>query len=197
MSFINPQKKQIVCKIVYYGPVLAGKSTTLRSIYTELNKDKRKNEIKSLRKPQEQSLSFDFLPLSLGKINGQELRVHLYTMPGPVIYDSSRRLVLKGMDGVVFVADSQVTRLEENLSCLRDLEENVLDEGMYLEEIPMVFQYNKRDLKKNMAPLDTLESSLNPGKLPSFESVASRRKGVLEPLKMVTKRVLQELRYQD
>lgn len=194
MAFIDPSSKQINCKVVYFGPVHAGKSTTLRGIYKELGKGSGK--IKSLNRSQDETLFFDFLPLSLGTISGQKVRVHLYSIPSPILYNASRRLILKGIDGVVFVADSQVGRLEENMTCLRDLDDNLRDQDIFFEELPLVFQYNKRDLGKTIAPLSTLNTALNPEERPWFESIASKQQGILEPLQEVTKRVLQELRFE-
>jgi mutual gliding-motility protein MglA len=191
MSFIDPKTKQINCKIVYCGPVLSGKATTIWKIFQEMSHSK--NGMATLSHNRDRTLFFDFLPLSLGKVKGYDIRVHVYSIPGPILYDASRRLILKGVDGIVFVADSKLNRLEENISCLSDLGQNLNDQDIDLEDIPMVFQYNKRDLTKTRTPLHTLEQSLNPGQRPSFESVASKGKGIMEPLKDVTKWVLKEL----
>lgn len=195
MSFINPETKQINCKIVYFGPVLAGKSTTLRNLHRHY--DKHKKGIVRLSRDHAQTAFFDFLPLSLGKIRNQEIRFHLYAIPGPILYEANRRLLLKGIDGIIFVVDSRLTRLEENLRCLQDLEENLRDQDVFLEEIPFIFQYNKQDLATANAPIAMLNEVLNPDGRPAFETVASRSKGIVEPLETITKEVLQELHYPE
>lgn len=156
----------------------------------------KKSNIKKLGQGSEQTLFFDFLPLSLGDVGGQKVRIHLYSIPCPILYETNRRLVLKGIDGIVFVADSQVGRLEENMTCLRELDDSLRDQDVYTEELPLVFQYNKRDLDGKIAPVKTLQAALNPTERPSFESVASKKQGILEPLQAVTKQVLQELRFE-
>lgn len=193
MSFIDPTQKRINCKIVYFGPVLAGKASTLQGIYATVGK--KNAEFKKLGKGSEHTLFFDFLPLSLGEIEGYQLRVHLYSIASPVLYETSRRLILKGLDGIVFVADSQVSRLEENVLCLRELDESLRDQDIYMEEIPLIFQYNKRDLNGKVAPLETLNTALNPDERPFFESVAKKKQGIMEPLEAVTRQVIQELRF--
>ena len=192
MSFIDPENKQINCKIVYVGPVLAGKSTTLRSIPAALSGNKL---MKKLSPSSSETLFFNFLPLSLGSIGGHKIRVHLYSIPSPILFEANQRLILKGIDGVIFVADSQLGRLEENITCLRELDELLHDQELFMEEVPLVFQYNKRDLNGKITPIDTLNKSLNPDGRPWFESVARKKQGVLEPLQALTKQVLQELRF--
>lgn len=193
MSFIDPIHKKINCKVVYFGPVLAGKASTLGGISTALGRKGAK--FKKLGSGKEQTLFFDFLPLSLGKVQDYQVRVHLYSIASPILYDTSRRLILKGLDGIVFVADSQVGRLEENIICLRELDDSLRDQDMYLEEIPLVFQYNKRDLDGQVAPLATLNEALNPDQRPYFESNAKKKHGIMEPLEAVTRQVIQELRF--
>lgn len=192
MSFINYMAREINCKIVYYGPGLCGKTTNLQYIYDRTNPDA-KGKMISLATETERTLFFDFLPLSLGEIRGFKTRFHLYTVPGQVFYDASRKLILKGVDGVVFVADSQIERLEANLESLDNLQVNLAEQGYALERIPYVVQYNKRDLP-NIADLDELRQLLNPGGVPDFEACARTGVGVFETLKATAKLVLTELK---
>jgi signal recognition particle receptor subunit beta len=192
MSFINYPAREINCKIVYYGPGLCGKTTNLQYIYKKTNPDSRGKMI-SLATETERTLFFDFLPLSLGEIRGFKTRFHLYTVPGQVFYDASRKLILKGVDGIVFVADSQVERMEANLESFENLKNNLIEQGYNLENIPYVMQYNKRDLH-NAAPVDEMKKLLNPNSVPDFESVATEGTGVFETLKSVAKLVLIELK---
>lgn len=195
MSFINSQSKAIHCKIVYFGPAMSGKSTTLRGIHHLLGGEKLGME--TLSRDQDRTLFFDFLPLSLGKFQGHTIRMHLYSVPGPILYNANRRLVLKGIDGIIFVADSQLTRLEENLLCLNDIQENLLEQEILFEEVPLVFQYNKRDLLKTAIPITALDRALNKGRYPAFETIATKEKGILEPLHVLTKQVLRELKDEE
>jgi len=192
MSIINPQSKSIHCKIVYFGPAMAGKSTTIRGLYNKLGG--KKSGMATLSRDQDRTLFFDFLPLSLGEINGQKVRIHIYSVPGPILYNANRRLILKGIDGIVFVADSQLVRLEENLVCLNDLKENLLEEEILFEEIPMIFQYNKRDLFRKVVPVAALDRALNQRGAPTFETIASKEQGILKPLQRITKMVLEDLK---
>ena len=192
MSFINDKTREINCKIVYYGPPLSGKSTTLRSLYGEVHQG-RKGEMISLSQDDDRTLYFDFVPLNLGTIGGYTVRVHLYTVPGEVGYDQSRALISKGVDGVVFVADSQLTRMEANLAALAGLKEILRKEGHAWGEIPCVFQYNKRDLPGTV-PAAELGDYLNDGKLEAFETVAITGQGVFDAFKAVTQQVLRDLR---
>ena len=192
MSFINYSSREINCKIVYYGPGLCGKTTNLQFIYGKTNPEA-KGKMISLATETERTLFFDFLPLSLGEIRGFKTRFHLYTVPGQVFYDASRKLILKGVDGVVFVADSQIERMEANIESLENLKDNLQEQGYALEKIPYVVQYNKRDLP-NAAPVDQLKPLLNPGEVPDFEAVATTGQGVFDTLKAVAKLVLTELR---
>ncbi len=192
MSFINYSSREINCKIVYYGPGLCGKTTNLQYIYDKTN-PQAKGKMISLATETERTLFFDFLPLSLGEIRGFKTRFHLYTVPGQVFYDASRKLILKGVDGVVFVADSQEERMEANIESLENLGINLEEHGYDLKKIPYVVQYNKRDLP-NATPMDELRRELNPMGVPEFEACAVTGQGVFDTLKAVAKLVLQELR---
>ena len=192
MSFINYSSREINCKIVYYGPGLCGKTTNLQYIYRRTNPGQ-KGKLISLATETERTLFFDFLPLSLGDIKGFRIRFHLYTVPGQVFYAASRKLILKGVDGVVFVADSQVERMESNMESLDDLKINLVEQGYELEKLPYTIQYNKRDLP-NVIPIADMDNVLNPRKVPQFEAVAVTGKGVFETLKAVAKQVLFELK---
>lgn len=192
MSFINYSSREINCKIVYYGPGLCGKTTNLQYIYNKTNPSA-KGKMISLATETERTLFFDFLPLSLGEIRGFKTRFHLYTVPGQVFYDASRKLILKGVDGVVFVADSQVERMEANIESIENLRANLKEHGYDLDNIPYVVQYNKRDLP-NAAPVDELKKLLNPKGVPDFEGSATTGEGVFDTLKAVAKLVLQELK---
>ena len=192
MSFINYSSREINCKIVYYGPGLCGKTTNLQYIYGKTAPDA-KGKMISLATETESTLFFDFLPLALGKIRGFRTRFHLYTVPGQVFYDASRKLILKGVDGVIFVADSQIERMEANLESLDNLKVNLQEQGYDLDRVPYVVQYNKRDLP-NSAPLDELQKLLNPGGVPDFEACATVGTGVFETLKATAKGVLTDLK---
>ncbi len=193
MAFINYSAREINCKLVYYGPGLCGKTTNLKYIYEKTAADA-KGKMISLATETERTLFFDFLPLSLGEIRGFKTRFHLYTVPGQVFYDASRKLILKGVDGVVFVADSQEERFEANIESLENLRANLRDQGYDFDKIPVVLQYNKRDLP-NAVALEELRTSLNPtGKIADFEAAAQSGKGVFETLKALARLVLQELK---
>ena len=192
MSFINCSSREINCKIVYYGPGLCGKTTNLQHIYNKTNPDV-KGKMISLATETERTLFFDFLPLALGEIRGFKTRFHLYTVPGQVFYDASRKLILKGVDGVVFVADSQIERMEANVESLDNLKVNLLEQGYELPKIPYVVQYNKRDLP-NAAPLEEMRRLLNPTRVPDYEACATTGQGVFETLKAVAKGVLSDLK---
>jgi signal recognition particle receptor subunit beta len=161
MSMINYASREINCKIVYYGPGLGGKTSNLEFVYEKVNPGTR-GKLISLATETERTLFFDFLPVDLGEIRGFRTRFHLYTVPGQVYYNASRKLILKGVDGVVFVADSQVDRAEANMESMQNLYDNMAEHGYDLTRMPFVLQYNKRDLP-NAAPLDELEAMLNPG----------------------------------
>jgi len=193
MSFINYSSREINCKIVYYGPGLCGKTTNLQHIYSKTNPDL-KGKMISLATETERTLFFDFLPLALGEIRGFKTRFHLYTVPGQVFYDASRKLILKGVDGVVFVADSQEERFEANLESLDNLKANLREQSYDIDKIPWVIQYNKRDLPSAVA-LEELRAELNPdGKVQEFEASAASGKGVFETLKALAKLVLADLK---
>jgi mutual gliding-motility protein MglA len=192
MTFINYASKEINCKIVYYGPGLGGKTTNLQYIYNKTAPDA-KGKMISLATEADRTLFFDFLPLDLGTIRGFTTRFHLYTVPGQVFYDASRRLILKGVDGVVFVADSQTERMEANIESIRNLESNLRDHGLDLRTIPYALQFNKRDLPGAM-PADELYRILNFKREPTFEAVAPQGIGVFDTLKAVAKLILIELR---
>ena len=161
MSMINYASKEINCKLVYYGPGLGGKTTNLELVYKKVSPDTR-GKMVSLATETERTLFFDFLPVDLGTIKGFKTRFHLYTVPGQVYYNASRKLILKGVDGVVFVADSQVERMEANIESMQNLYDNMAEYGYDLTKIPFVIQYNKRDLP-NAAPVKELQAQLNPG----------------------------------
>ena len=192
MSFINYSSREINCKIVYYGPGLCGKTTNLQYVYAKTNPDA-KGKMISLATETERTLFFDFLPLSLGEIRGFKTRFHLYTVPGQVFYDASRKLILKGVDGVVFVADSQIERMEANLESVENLRVNLAEQGYDLGKIPYVVQYNKRDLP-NIATVDELRRLINPKGVPEYQAVAPTGVGVFDTLKAVAKLVLTELK---
>jgi signal recognition particle receptor subunit beta len=192
MSFINYSSREINCKIVYYGPGLCGKTTNLQYIYAKTNPEA-KGKMISLATETERTLFFDFLPLSLGEIRGFRTRFHLYTVPGQVFYDASRKLILKGVDGVVFVADSQIERMEANIESLDNLRSNLVEQGYNLDKLPYVVQYNKRDLP-NVAPTQELRELLNPTNVPEYDAVATTGQGVFDTLKAVAKLVLTELK---
>ena len=192
MSFINYMAREINCKIVYYGPGLCGKTTNLQYIYERTNPDA-KGKMISLATETDRTLFFDFLPLALGEIRGFKTRFHLYTVPGQVFYDASRKLILKGVDGVVFVADSQVERMEANLESVDNLRENLAEQGYDLDKVPYVVQYNKRDLP-NTVSIEELRQMINPGGAPDFQAVAPTGVGVFDTLKSVAKLVLTELK---
>lgn len=192
MSFINYSSREINCKIVYYGPGLCGKTTNLQYIYNKTAPDA-KGKMISLATETERTLFFDFLPLSLGEIRGFKTRFHLYTVPGQVFYDASRKLILKGVDGVVFVADSQLERMEANMESLDNLRVNLKELNYDLDTIPFVMQYNKRDLP-NVAGVEELRKLLNPKKVTDFEASATDGTGVFDTLKAIAKLVLVELK---
>jgi len=191
MSFINYASREINCKIVYYGPGLCGKTTNLQLVYQKTAPEA-KGKMISLATETERTLFFDFLPLALGEIRGFKTRFHLYTVPGQVYYNASRKLILKGVDGVIFVADSQRERMEANIEAMHNLYENLESYGYDLTKIPFALQYNKRDLS-NAMEVEELRSQLNPGKVPDFEGVAVEGKGVFETLGAVSKLVVQTL----
>lgn len=192
MSFVNYHSKEINCKIVYYGPGLGGKTTNIQYVYQKTSGDAKGNII-SLNTENERTLFFDFLPLDLGEIRGFKTRFHLYTVPGQVFYEASRKLILRGVDGVVFVADSQVEKMDANRESLKSLEMNLLEQGYDISRLPMIMQWNKRDLP-NVIAVEELEKELNRWDCPTFEATAIEGKGVFESLKMISKLVLMNLK---
>ncbi len=192
MTFINYVAHEINCKIVYYGPGLGGKTTNLKYVYGITSPENRGKMI-SLATETERTLFFDFLPIDLGQIRGYSTRFHLYTVPGQVFYDASRKLILRGVDGVVFVADSQEERMDANYESLSNLEQNLKEHGFDLYKIPYVLQLNKRDLP-NILPAEKLQKALQIKGEPIFEAVATQGIGILETLKAVTRQVLVALR---
>ena len=192
MSFINFAAREINCKIVYYGAGLGGKTTNLQHIYQK-TAEQQKGKMISLATETERTLFFDFLPLDLGSVRGFKTRIHLYTVPGQVFYDASRKLILKGVDGVVFVADSQEARMEANNESLQNLDKNLKEQGYELKSVPYVLQFNKRDLPTAL-PADEMYRQLNFKGEPTFEAVAMNGTGVFDTLKAVAKLVLTELK---
>lgn len=191
MSMINYASREINCKIVYYGPGLCGKTTNLEYVYNKVRPETR-GKLISLATETERTLFFDFLPVDLGSIRGFNTRFHLYTVPGQVYYNASRRLILKGVDGVVFVADSQAERMDANYASMQNLYENLAEYGYDPRTLPMVIQYNKRDLA-NTVSLAELRAQLNPDSLADFEAVATKGMGVFDTLKAVSKLVIKSL----
>jgi signal recognition particle receptor subunit beta len=192
MSFINYASREINCKIVYYGPGLCGKTTNLQFVYQKTAPDA-KGKMISLATETERTLFFDFLPLALGEIRGFKTRFHLYTVPGQVFYDASRKLILKGVDGVVFVADSQEERYEANIESIENLQVNLKEQGYELEKLPFVIQYNKRDLPNAMS-VEELRRELNTLNVPDYEACAATGEGVFETLKAIAKLILIDLK---
>lgn len=192
MTFINYASREINCKIVYYGPGLGGKTTNIQHIYDTTNIDS-KGKLISLATETDRTLFFDFLPLDLGTIRGFKTRFHLYTVPGQVFYDASRKLILKGVDGVVFTADSQEERMDANVESLLNLKSNLKENGFDIMETPYVLQFNKRDLP-NVVSVDDMSRELRVRDEPVFEAVAIKGIGVLETLKAVAKQVIMELK---
>ncbi len=191
MSMINYASREINCKIVYYGTGLGGKTTNLEYIYSRVNPDT-KGKMISLATETERTLFFDFLPIDLGEVRGFKTRFHLYTVPGQVYYNASRRLILKGVDGLVFVADSQAARAEANIESMHNLYENLSTYGYDLQTIPFAIQYNKRDMP-NILSMEELRAQINPMGVPDFEGTAIEGKGVFETLSSVSKMVVKTL----
>lgn len=191
MSMINYASREINCKVVYYGTGLGGKTTNLEHIYSRINPETRGKMI-SLATETDRTLFFDFLPIDLGSIRGFKTRFHLYTVPGQVYYNASRKLILKGVDGIIFVADSQPHRAEANIEAMHNLYENLESYGYDLATIPFVIQYNKRDVPEAVS-IEELRAQLNPGRIPDLEAVAVRGDGVFETLRAVSKMVVQNL----
>ncbi|MFM8440805.1 MAG: GTP-binding protein [Acidobacteriota bacterium] len=192
MTFINYSAREINGKVVYYGPGLGGKTTNIRFIH-QATAPHIKGELVSLATENERTLFFDFMPLELGTVRGFKTRFHLYTVPGQVYHGEARKLLLKGVDGLIFVADSQEERMDANVESLRNLEENLAAQGYNLEDIPYVLQLNKRDLP-GVVPAETLKSALMKKNEPVFEAVAAQGDGVFDTLKSIMKQVLTEIR---
>lgn len=186
--FINWARKEITLKIVYYGPGLSGKTTNLRFIHNKLDPSLR-GDLISLNTKEDRTLFFDFLQLEVGKIQGKKPIFNLYTVPGQVYYKQSRKLILSGVDGIVFVADSQKERMEDNLDTLLDLEQNLIEMGQTIQTFPWVIQYNKQDLP-NREKLHALQNSLNFYNAPHFQTVATKGIGVFETLKSIINQVI-------
>ncbi|UCE03888.1 MAG: GTPase domain-containing protein [Candidatus Latescibacterota bacterium] len=191
MSLINYSTQEISCKVVYYGPGLGGKTTNVRYVYTRLRPES-KGKLISLATEMDRTLFFDFLPLDLGTIKGFQIRFHLYTVPGQVYYDASRKLILRGVDGIIFVADSLASRFDANVESMYNMHENLAEHGLMLSDVPFALQYNKRDMRDVVA-LEDLQEELNPSRYPYFEAVATQGVGVFDTLKSVSKQVLRKL----
>lgn len=192
MTFINYAAREINCKIVYYGPGLGGKTTNIQWIHEKTRADA-KGKLISLATETDRTLFFDFLPIELGTIRGFRTRFHLYTVPGQVFYDASRKLILKGVDGVVFVADSQEMRMDANLEAVHNLQDNLSEHGYSLDNVPYALQFNKRDLP-SAVPVPDMEQALRLKTEPTFEAVATKGTGVFDTLKGIVKLVLMDLK---
>ena len=192
MVLINSTTMQATAKIVYYGPGLCGKTTNLQHVHSKTAPGSR-GEMVSLETETDRTLFFDLLPLEVGIVGGMKIRLQLYTVPGQVFYNATRKMVLKGADGIVFVADSQPEALEANVESLRNLHENLRELGLEIDDVPLVLQYNKRDLRQ-ILPVETLEKELNPAGLPHFEASARHGVGVFETLKGISRLSLNALR---
>lgn len=195
MAFINQEAKEIHCKVVYYGPSLGGKTTNIQWVYQKTSNEDR-SELSAFNTNPERTLFFDFLPMNAGQIRGLNVRFHLYTVPGQVVYDASRKLILKGLDGIIFVADSQLERMDENIEALKNLEKNLEQQGYDIKNVPLAIQYNKRDLP-NVASIAELRAALNKYNVPDFEATASVGRGVLETLRTVSKGIVTTLKGGD
>ena len=192
MTFINYAAREINCKIVYYGPGLGGKTTNLQYVYDKTSPGSRGRLI-SLATDTDRTLFFDFLPLEVGEIRGFKARFHLYTVPGQVFYDASRKLILRGVDGVIFVADSQESRMEANAESIRNLDKNLKEHGYDIAKIPYVLQFTNRDLP-TAVPVDEMYRRLNIKGEPTFEAVATTGRGIFDTLKASARQVLTDLR---
>lgn len=191
MSFINPREKEIHCKIAYFGPAGAGKTTSVAYLHDKTSPGRRE-DVLTLSKVDDKNLFFDFLPLSLGKVKDFTYRLHVYTLPGQVVYDASRTLILKGIDGLIFTIDSQLEKLEENLESWKNLQKSLKNHGIDVRTLPLALQYNKRDLGNRM-PVESLRGLFNDRNLPEYETTATTGKNVMECFQDVAKRVLKEL----
>lgn len=194
MALINQETKELHCKIVYYGPALGGKTTNIRWVFQATQEGQERSQLMDFDMgTPERTRFFDFLPLDVGQIRGLKVRFHLYTVPGQVIYDASRRLILKNLDGIVFVADSQIDRMDENIISLQNLEKNLSLAGYDIKKIPFVIQYNKRDLP-NSASIAELRTALNKYNAPDFEAEAEKGVGVMDSLKTLSKTIVATLK---
>jgi signal recognition particle receptor subunit beta len=191
MALINVAAKEIHCKLVYYGPGLSGKTTNLKYIFSAVPTGAR-GDLLSIDTETERTLFFDFLPLDLGRVHGYQVRFHIYTVPGQVLYERTRVAVLNGADGIVFVADSQRSKLGENVRSLQELARNLTQQGKRFLDFPMVLQYNKRDMPDAL-PLEVLEKYLNSMKVPAYEAVAAKGVGVFDTLRTISKIVISKL----
>lgn len=189
--FINWKLREINLKIVYYGPSLSGKTTSLQYIHSKTHPERR-GELVSLKTREDRTLYFDFMQFQLGEIGGLKPKFNIYTVPGQVYYRGTRKLVLKGVDGIVFVADSQTSRLNENVQAIRDLKEDLKELGFLPRDIPIILQCNKRDLS-NIVPVETLKAHLGLNGVPTFESVAVQGTGVLDGLKSIVNQVVRKV----
>ena len=192
MSTINFAAREINCKIVYYGPGMCGKTTNLKHVFGKVPGHLR-GEMVSLATEDERTLFFDFLPLDLGTVQGFKTRFHLYTVPGQVFYNASRKLILRGVDGIIFVADSAPGRLRANAESMRNLRENLAEHGIDINDVPIILQINKRDLPDAL-PADMIRAVIDPQRrYPTYEAVASKGTGVFETLKATSRLVLEKL----
>lgn len=192
MSFINYATKEINCKIIYVGPGMSGKTTNIQYIY-EQTQQEQKGKLVTLSTENERTLFFDFLPLAVGDIRGYKTRFHLYTIPGQTFYEISRQFILKGVDGIVFVADSQAERMESNIESYDSLEKSLEKQGYDINKVPLVFQYNKRDVP-GIVSVRELETTFNAMRHPYFEAIASRGHGVMETLQSISQLVIRDLK---
>lgn len=192
MSFINYNAKEIHCKIVYYGPSLGGKTTNMQWIYHK-TQPQNKSELHALPTAVERTMFFDFYPLEVGNIREFKTRFHLYSVPGQIVYDASRKLILKGLDGIIFIADSQEERMEENIQSFKNLEKNLEQQGYDIADIPLVLQYNKRDLPSALS-ISELRNQLNKHNSPDFEGTAHEGKGVMESFVSTSKSIISILK---
>jgi signal recognition particle receptor subunit beta len=192
VSFINYATKEINCKIIYFGPGLSGKTTNIQYIYENTQQDSR-GKLVTLSTENERTLFFDFLPLAIGEVKGYKTRFHLYTIPGQTFYEVSRQFILKGVDGIVFVADSQSERMESNIEAYESLEKSLEKQGYDLNKLPLVLQYNKRDMT-GIVTVRELEATFNPMHRPFFEAVANSGQGVMETLQSISQSIIRELK---
>lgn len=192
MSFINYAAKEINCKIVYVGAGLCGKTTNIQYVYEHTQQEQR-GRLVTLSTENERTLFFDFLPLAVGDVRGYKTRFHLYTIPGQTFYEVSRQFILKGVDGIVFVVDSQTERMEANLESFEHLGRALEKQGYDIDKLPLVFQYNKRDMPGAVS-VSELEATFNPMKRPYFEAMAHRGQGVMETLQAISQAVIRELK---